>query len=185
MSYAAVVDTCVLFPNTLRDTVLTLAQDGLFRPLWSSAILDELKRTVLARGHTDATAFARTLALMSSAFEDAEVTGWESLVSGLELPDNDDRHVLAAALAGGAQSIVTFNLKDFPGDCLRPHFVDAIHPDEFLLDQLDLAPRLVISALARQAARYRRPPMDLHGLLRALDRSGVTGFTEEVRRLVL
>jgi hypothetical protein len=81
---------------------------------------------------------------MKTAFEDAMVMGWEATCAGLDLPDPDDRHVLAAAITGGAQSLVTFNLKDFPDDKLLPTRVEAVHPDDFLLDQLDLHPGLAL-----------------------------------------
>ncbi|MFD8590168.1 PIN domain-containing protein [Streptomyces sp. NPDC059637] len=182
--FTVVLDACVLFPNALRDTLLTLAEQGLYRPLWSSAILDELRRNVIAKRNVDPAAFERTIDLMVGAFEGAEVSGWDRLVEGLSLPDPDDRHVLAAAIAGNAEAIVTFNLPDFPAHGLHPHSVEAVHPDLFLLDQLDLAPHLVIHALSRQAARYGRPPMDLPGLLDRLRRCGVPEFAGEVSRSV-
>lgn len=120
---------------------------------------------------------------MAKAFPHAEVTGWEPLLDGLALPDPDDRHVLAAAIAGQAQTIVTFNLADFPRDELQPHHVEAVSPDDFLPDQLDLAPAAVIRTLAGRAAKYRKPPMDLNGLLTRLERSAVQDFADEVRRL--
>jgi hypothetical protein len=83
---------------------------------------------------------ASRLAVMAAAFDDALVTGWEQVCAGLDLPDPDDRHVLAAAIAGGAQSLVTFNIKDFPDANLRRTGIEVAHPDEFLLDQLDLYP---------------------------------------------
>jgi predicted nucleic acid-binding protein len=148
--YTVVLDACVLFPNVLRDTLLTLAERELFRPLWSDVILDEVRRNVLAKRNVDPAAFDRTLALMNAAFDDALVEDWQPIVIGLELPDPDDRHVLAAAIAGGAQTIVTFNLVDFPTKQLQPHHVDAVHPDSFLLDQLDLSPAVVLNALANK-----------------------------------
>lgn len=177
--YAAVLDACVLFPNML------LAEDGMFRPLWSSRILDELRRNVLEKRPVPPSAFDWTLVLMNLAFEGALVEGWEELVEGLELPDLDDRHVLAAAIVGGAQSIATFNLVDFPAKRLDVHHIDAVHPDTFLLNQLDLAPGTVLAALRLQARRYRDPAMDLSGLMTRLERCGVPQFADEVRRLVL
>jgi len=174
-----------LFPNILRDTLLTLAERELFRPLWSDAILDEVRRNVLAKRNVDPAAFDRTLALMNASFDDALVDDWQPIVIGLELPDPDDRHVLAAAIAGGAQAIVTFNLVDFPTKQFQPHHVDAVHPDSFLLDQLDLSPAVVLNALAKQAQRFRNPAMDLSGLLARLERCDVPEFTEEVRRIAL
>ena len=117
--YAALLDANVLFPNLLRDTVLTLAQRGLYRPLWSEKILDEARRNILAkRPDVDPVKLQRTFALVREKFDDANVEGFDPLQAGLELPDPDDRHVLAAAIHGGAQSIVTFNLKDFPAKTL-------------------------------------------------------------------
>lgn len=122
---------------------------------------------------------------MNAAFDDAMVEDWQPIVAGLDLPDPDDRHVLAAAIAGGAQAVVTFNLADFPAEQLQPHHIDGVHPDAFLLDQLDLAPARVLSALAKQTQRFRNPPMDLSGLLARLERCDVPEFTEEVRRTAL
>ncbi|HEV3169981.1 MAG TPA: hypothetical protein VGZ32_06560 [Actinocrinis sp.] len=84
--FAAVLDACVLFPNFLRDTVLTLAEQELFRPLWSAAILAEVRRNVLAKREVDADAFDRTLLLMNTAFDDAMVEDWEPLVTGSIFP---------------------------------------------------------------------------------------------------
>lgn len=122
---------------------------------------------------------------MSRTFDDSEVLGWEPLVTGLELPDKDDRHVLAAAIAGHAPLIVTFNLSDFPAKHLNLYSVEAIHPGEFLLDLLDLAPQVVVRALVEQVSRYQRPRMELGDLLDRLDRAGVAAFCDEVRRLTL
>lgn len=99
---------------------------------------------------------------MSTAFADANVVGREPVAAGLDLPDPDDRHVLAAAIAGAGQSLVTFNLKDFP-EPLAPGGIDARHPDEFLLDQLDLFPSLALEVLIDQASDMRHPPSDLAG----------------------
>lgn len=183
--HVLVLDTCVLFPNYLRDTFLTLAEEELFRPAWSAAILAEVRRNVLAKRQVDPQAFDRTLDVMNAAFPLAMVHGWESVVPELELPDPDDRHVLAAAITGRARSVVTFNLSDFPAASLRPHQVDAVHPDSVLLECLDLAPTLVLRGLSRQIGRCRRPPMDLQGLLLRLERAGVSSFADEVRRRVL
>lgn len=101
------LDSSVLFPNLLRDTLLRLARHGLFDPRWSAEILAEVRRTVVAKRPVLPSAIERTLALMCASFEYAMVDGWEGLVDRLELPDPGDRHVLAAAIAGGARTIVT------------------------------------------------------------------------------
>lgn len=101
------------------------------------------------------------------------VTGYEPLIGGLALPDPDDRHVLAAAIRAGAQSIVTFNLKDFPGDALRPFEVEAVHPDDFVLDLIDLAPAKVVTAVREQCRALKNPPRSLSELLDTLKDNGL------------
>ncbi len=182
--YSALLDACVLVPNALCDTLLRLAERGFYRPLWSQRILDETA-IAIERVHPDIepTRIQRRIAAMVDTFEDATVTGWEPICAGLDLPDPDDRHVLAAAIAGGAQALVTFNLKDFPNDRLGQAGIEATHPDEFLLDQLDLHPGLALQVLTRQAADMTRPAADLPGLLNRLQRCGVPRFADAVRLL--
>ena len=118
---------------------------------------------------------------MDRAFQDASVSGWGGLLPALRLPDPDDAHVLAAAIAGRADVIITLNLKDFPQSALEPYEIEVIGPGEFLLDQLDLAPDLVLEAVRRQAEDSRRPPVDLSALLEHLARCGVPQFAAAAR----
>jgi len=181
--YAAVLDANVLVPTALCDTLLRLAEDGFYRPLWSERILLEVEHAVISLyPDIDPTRVRRRTQLMSATFEDATVSGWEQVSAGLDLPDDNDRHVLAAAIVGGAQAIVTANLKDFPLEQLGPRAIEARHPDDFLLDQLDLFPSRVLQVLSEQAADLRNPPMDLAGLLNNLARCQVPNFVEAVRR---
>ncbi len=118
---------------------------GVVRAKWTDEILDEVFRNILAnRPDLTMKQLGRTRELMNCAIRDVRVDGYQPLVSSLELPDPDDRHVLAAAIECGAQCIVTHNLKDFPASQLEPHGVEAIPPDEFVLDLLDLAPGAVL-----------------------------------------
>ncbi|GAB2958005.1 hypothetical protein GCM10023080_017100 [Streptomyces pseudoechinosporeus] len=92
---------------------------------------------------------------MNAAIRDCLVKGHEPLIDAVELPDPDDRHVLAAAIRAKAQAVVTFNLKDFPTDALAPWDVEAVHPDSFLEAQIDLAPQVVYGAVQRIADSWR------------------------------
>lgn len=182
--YTAILDACVLVPNALCDTLLRLAEREFYRPLWSQRILDETAWAIQAV-HPEITAdrVRWRLESMNATFEDALVEGWEQVCAGLDLPDDNDRHVVAAAIRGGAQVVVTFNLKDFPDDRLAPTGVAVSHPDEFLLDQLDLQPGIALQVLIEQAKDLNNPPSDLAGVLNRLERCGVPQFADAVRRL--
>ena len=180
MPFAVVLDTCVVYPGHLRDTLLRLAERGLYRALWSPDIIEELHRNLVGAG-IDTRLVDKLIAEMGRAFPDAEVTGYSSLIEGLTC-DPKDRHVLAAAVRANASGIVTFNLDDFPAASVESFEIEVIHPDTFLLDQLDLAPVAVIDELARQAAANRREPKSLPSILDALAKAGVPSFADEVRR---
>jgi hypothetical protein len=121
---------------------------------------------------------------MREAFDDALVTGWEGFEPGIWLPDKDDRHVVAVAIQGGAQAIITANVKDFPTAALEPFGLEAIHPDDFLLDQFDLSPPTILQIIRDQAAHTRRPPLTPRDLANLLGRAGVPGFADEILRLM-
>lgn len=175
--YSAFLDACVLVPVSLADTLLRLAEAGLYRPLWSERVLDEMVDAIEAIHPTLAPGQARFRAnAMQSAFEDACVTGWNPLMEGISLPDRDDRHVVAAALRGRADTLVTANLRDFPSELLESMDLEVQHPDEFLLNQLDLEPNLTIRTLHYQAAATQRPATTTKELLLHLKQCGVPKF---------
>ena len=107
---------------------------------------------------------------LNSHVRESLVTGYEPLIGGLTLPDPDDRHVLAAAILSGADTIVGFNLKDFPEEALKPYDSEAQHPDEFLNCQLDLAPNVVCAAAKKQRGSLKNPPMNVEEYLASLER---------------
>ena len=130
MAFVVVYDACVLYPAPLRDLLLRLAANGLVRARWTEQILDECFRNILInRPDLNEASLQRTRDLMNRAIPDVLVTGFEGLIAGLDLPDLDDRHVLAAAIRSGAQVIVTANLDDFPTEKLSPYAIEAQHPD--------------------------------------------------------
>lgn len=175
--FSVFLDACVLVPVALADTLLRLAEAGLYRPLWSERILDEMVDAIEAvRPNLAAGAARKRADVMRRFFEDAEVAGWQGLEPGITLPDPDDRHVVAAALRGRADVIVTANVRDFPAERLTPVGLEVQHPDEFLLNLLDLEPDVTIAALHSQAAATRRPAISTKVLLSHLAKCGVPGF---------
>lgn len=180
MGFAVVLDTCALYPAHLRDTLLRLAELGLYQPLWSDDILRELARNLQRNAKINSRAVQRLQREMVRAFPEARVAGYGDLIDSMACHPKD-RHVLAAAVRSGAGAILTFNLSDFPDTALEPYELELIHPDAFLLDLLDLAPDLVIGELQRQARANRRSPTTLEGLLKALERADVPDFVDEIR----
>lgn len=174
-----VLDTCVLFPNYLRDTLLRLAEAELYEPLWSADILEELTRNVAER--IGALKAKRLVGVMADAFPESLVSGYAPLIPVMT-NDPKDRHVLAAAIGGSAHAVVTLNLKDFPPAAAEPYGMEVLHPDEFLLDMLDLVPVEVSAVLRTQVGGYRDDPRDLHGLLDRLSAGGAPQFAAEFRR---
>jgi predicted nucleic acid-binding protein len=141
----------------LRDLLLSLSLTNLFRVRWTDRIHDEWM-TAVQRDRPDlAERLARTRQLMDDAIPDATVTGYETLTTALTLPDPDDRHVLAAAIVGGADVIVTANLKDFPAEALEPFGIEAQHPDEFISHVLTLSPQPALAAVRQMRLRLRQP----------------------------
>lgn len=184
MAFIVVYDACVLYPAPLRDLLIRVALTGVVRARWTDRILDECFRSILAdRPDLTAEKLERTRAAMNRAVPDALVTGHESLMAGIALPDADDRHVLAAAIRAGAQVIVTANLRDFPKDKLEPVGLEAMHPDDFVLDCIDLAPAAVCAAVEAQAAALRNPPQTRAELLETLQQNGLVQAVARLREL--
>jgi predicted nucleic acid-binding protein len=169
--FGVVLDACSLVPITLADTLLSVAENELYQPLWSERILDETSRT-LKRVHPNKNAlrFEARITTMRQAFPEALVHGWEDLESGIaeRWPDPNDAHVVAAAIRGRAELIVTFNLKDFPRDLLLKYGLHAVSPDDFLLDLFDLNRDGVLEAIRTQAQRTNNPALEFLVVIESL-----------------
>ena len=171
----ALLDANVLYPAGLRDLLLRLADQYLFAPLWSADIHAEWISSLLAdRPDIDQKVLDRTRAVMDRHFPDAVVTGYQVLAAELDLPDADDRHVLAAAIHGRADVIVTANLRDFPASRLIPHALAAQHPDTFVADLFEIDPETVLTAVRGHGAALRNPPRSVGEYLSALERLGLS-----------
>lgn len=157
--YTVIYDACVFYPAPLRDFLMQLATARLFRARWTDEIHEEWIRSLLAdRDDIKPEQLARTRLNMDKAVPDCLVVGYEPLIDSIKLPDKNDRHVVAAAIQGRADAIVTFNLKDFPPDVLATYGLEAIHPDQFIEYQHDLDGDALVMAAQKCRARLKNPP---------------------------
>ncbi|WP_180539835.1 PIN domain-containing protein [Nevskia soli] len=177
--YSAVLDACVLLPIRLCDLMLRLAEEpAMYSPKWSSEILAEVERNLLSGKFKLSAQKARyRLACMRSAFPEAMVDGYKSLIPFMPV-NGEDRHVLAAAIMARADCIVTANLRHFPNAQIRDFGIEALHPDQFLTHQWDLDQGLVQTKIEDQARSYE---VDLASHLEFMAKS-VPNFAARVRR---
>jgi hypothetical protein len=182
MTFVVIYDASVLYPSTLRDLLIRIAQSGLAQAKWTEQILDEMFAALARRRpDLDPGRLARTRALMGTAVRDWKVVGYEALIDALKLPDPDDRHVLAAAIRARAQVIVTSNLRHFPTHELRTWDIDPKSPDEFVRDQISLDRSAVFAAIQQIADSWRNPPGSVEDVLDRLERAGLAVSVAELR----
>jgi len=154
--YTVLLDACVLVPMPLCETLLRLAEEpALYRPLWSDPILQEVG-TALVQMKYSAAQVSRRLDAMRETFPEAMVTIPDHFVDGLVcIPDPNDRHVLAAAISGRANAILTLNQRHFPPECLAQYEIERMSPDDFLIHQYHLNPEAVLDKIDAQASAIR------------------------------
>lgn len=174
MAFTVIYDACVLYPNTLRDLLIRIAQSGLVHAKWTNKIVDEVFENLRKnRPDLPTGALDRTRKLMTSAVPDWSVSNYEPLIAALDLPDAGDRHVLAAAIRARAQVIVTNNVRDFPESALSCWDVEAKRADDFVVDQLGLNATVVWACVQQIAHSWRNPPSTVGDVLASLERSGL------------
>lgn len=184
VAFTVIYDANVLYPSMLRDLLIRVAQTGLVRARWTDAILDETFNNLKSnRPDLDPIKLDRTRELMCAAIPDCLIQDYEALEFAFkDLPDPGDAHVMAAALKGQAERIVTQNLQDFPADILAPWGIEAKHPDDFLMDQFYLDALEMHTAVRNMAGAYRNPPLGFDDVLDRLDAEGLPQFAAAVRR---
>ena len=176
-----VLDANLLYPFQLRNLLVQFGVDGVIAPRWTTRIHEEWIGNLVAAGRAPLDRLRRTRDLMDGALPDADVQGWEQHMDGLALPDPDDRHVLAAALAAGAGVVLTMNLRDFPASALAGHGVQAVHPDSFLCDLHDADPELVRASAEAAHANLSRSTPSFADYLDALERQGLSSLAQDLR----
>jgi predicted nucleic acid-binding protein len=173
--YTALLDANVLYSVAISDALMEVAVTGVYAAKWSKQIDDEWVRNLAQNKLRPQADFHTRRDLMHDACPDWEVPedAWRLIEPSLKLPDANDRHVLAAAIAGHADSIVTINIKDFPISVLGPLGITVLHPDEFLLQQLELEPLVVLPAFKVMRARLKTPTYTPEKFVDALERNGL------------
>ena len=181
--YTALLDACVLYPMAMADALMSMATAGLFAAKWTTRIEAEWIRSLEEnrpdlQGRLD---YRREQ--MREAVPDWEVDeqAWTICARGLELPDPDDVHVLASALAGHADCIVTANLKDFPAEVVAQLGIEVIHPDQFIVAQWDLDQLVAVAAFKRMRARWKQPQASAEDFAAAMERGGLPATAQRLR----
>lgn len=181
----AVLDANVLYPAPVRDILLQLADVKLFQPKWTNLIHDEWIRNLLInRPDIKSKSLKKTLAAMESAFPDANVSSYESLIDGITLPDVDDRHVLAAAIKSEAKIIITNNLKDFPQKSLKSYHIVAQTADSFVKKLIILDDSRALNAFHAQVSNMINPPLSANQVLASLEKCGLTDSVAMLKSLL-
>lgn len=181
-SFSVVLDACVLYPAPIRDILLSLAAEGLFKAKWSDIIQNEWQRNLLKnRSDLKKEQLNQTVIAMNLAFPDANVDNFKALIPSLKLPDKDDRHVLACAIRCNADIIVTFNTKDFPVKELSKYGIKLKRPDELVSNLIEINPDLACIAFTKMIKRLKNPNKTKNEVLATLKNCGLNKSIEKLK----
>ena len=178
----AVYDACVLYPFHLRNVLVQCAVDGLALARWTDEIHAEWIRNLAA--NSPAIPIARLEATrdkMKAVLPEADVGNYQTLIPSLSLPDPDDRHVLAAAIAAGAAVIVSWNLKHFPASQLQAHGIACLSPDDFLMGLHSDFPDALMASIDRARQNLRKSVPSVEEFIEALDHQGLLAVSALLR----
>lgn len=176
-----VLDANVLFPQYLCDLLLSLADEELFRPVWSEQIHEEWMRNVIEKNLAiDPDRIERRRNMMDNAFPDACVSITDAQIQTIDGVHIKDRHVMAAAKIAHADGILTFNEKDFPRAAQRQYGVRILHPDDFVCGYFDRHEKIIIDILRRLRAKLKKPAIDAEDLTLIYFRSRLTQFAKRL-----
>lgn len=181
--YTALLDACVLYPPLIADALISMHVADLFTARWTNRIDTEWMGAVTRERPALRASIGRRCADMHAAVPDWEVpaAAYEPFMRDLTLPDADDVHVLAAATAAHADCIVTSNLRHFPREALERYGLEAIHPDDFLVFQLDLQPYVALAAFKEMRIRRKAPPLSPEEFVGRVERNGLINTAERLR----
>jgi predicted nucleic acid-binding protein len=181
------VDTNVLFPFSVMDLMLALTEDGVHEVLWTQALLAEWERVIVRAQRRSAASAAAITAAIREYFADSEVLepAYAHLIEQMPGKDPDDGVHMAAAIAGRAAAIVTWNLADFPAEELASHGVRVCTPDSYLCDLLDVWPDEVLNSVVRLAGEKRHPPMTPVDLTNLFAKAGIPALAQRLQAMLV
>ncbi|MGK6309821.1 PIN domain-containing protein [Variovorax sp. DT-64] len=171
--FTAILDANVLFAKLQCDALLSLAYAGLYAAKWSADIEREWMASRLAKYPGTEEVIAEKARQMCEAIPDCMVLGYEKFIDSLDMPDPDDRHVLAAAIVGHADAIVTNNVKDFPVGLLDQHCIEVQTPDVFIVNQITLHQPMALAALRQMRLRWNNPKHTPESLIELFEKRGM------------
>lgn len=170
----AILDACVLYSAPVRDLLLWMADAQMYEPFWTDDIQNEWIRNVLiSRTDLKEESLRSAVAAMNEAFPHANISDYSYLIQDLVLPDEKDRHVLAAAIHNHSDVIVTFNLRDFPLPKIRVFGIEVQTPDQFISGLMDLDITAVVRAFRNQLRNLKNPPLRAEQVLEILEKNGL------------
>lgn len=178
-SYIVVLDANVLFPSSLRDTLLRAYKKGLYTMRCTEDILEEVQRNLINKKQISEQQAHHLMDTIRQQFPETFVSDYKYLIDSM-VNDPKDRHVLAAAVACGAKVIVTNNLKHFSQSILAPFEIEVQHPDDFLAQLFYFYPDVIIEVIEKQAKDLRRPSKTTLELLSTLNQH-VPNFVSLIR----
>lgn len=181
--FTCVLDTNIIVPIQIRDLLFWFAHDDLYTVKWSKHIFDEWK-SVMERMEVPSADIKVRIGWANKAFPDAMVKNYEQLIDSLDLPDEKDRHVLAAAIKTNANVIVTNNINDFPNDYLASYGLSAKTADDFLTDTIDLNAEIAVKSFRKLVLNRTNPEMDEYVVLDALRKNGLKDTADYLHALL-
>lgn len=181
--FTCVLDTNVIYPLYIRDVLFWFAYYDLYTRKWSKHVFDEWV-TVMKRHNIAEDEIIKRTQKAQQAFPDALVKNYESLIEGLKLPDEKDKHVLAAAIKTNANIIITNNLKDFPKDYLASFGLTAKSADDFITDTIDLNQESAVDAFRMLVLNRTNPNLDEYEILDIFRRNGLTNSANYLHSLI-
>ncbi|WP_199812274.1 PIN domain-containing protein [Streptomyces bikiniensis] len=184
MAVRVFVDTNVLFPFSVMDVMLALTEDSVHEIVWSERLLAEWERVIVREGRRSAESAAAVAQAVRRFFADCEIpaAAYGHLVDEMPGDDPDDRHHAAAAVAAGADALITWNLADFPAGDLAERGVRVIDPDSYLCGLYDELPHEVAETVVRLVREKRNPPVTITDTVARLAKAGLPGFADLLTR---